>query len=221
MSKVKIQGNSSGTGIFTIEAPNSNTDRTLTLPDNAGEVLTNASSLSAANLAGSLPAIDGSALTGLTSSDILNVYSNKILTDLEVGNGTRYTWLQAEITVTPTSISSAFLLQLDAPAWSTTSATYGNLGFYKVINGTTTEIPTGTWVARLYLLAGGEARNVYHHVNAQFWDQPGTTNPVTYKIYLERAGGSDSVAVGGQNTSIPSNFTIYELSGATLLTDGV
>ena len=39
MSKVVIQGNASGTGDFTIAAPNSNTDRTLTLPDQAGEVL--------------------------------------------------------------------------------------------------------------------------------------------------------------------------------------
>ena len=41
MSKVVIQGNASGTGDFTIAAPNSNTDRTLTLPDAAGEVLVN------------------------------------------------------------------------------------------------------------------------------------------------------------------------------------
>ena len=33
MSKVKIQGNASGTGVLTIEAPNTNTDRTITLPD--------------------------------------------------------------------------------------------------------------------------------------------------------------------------------------------
>jgi Chaperone of endosialidase len=36
MSIVKVQGNASGTGIFTVAAPNSNTDRTLTLPDSAG-----------------------------------------------------------------------------------------------------------------------------------------------------------------------------------------
>ena len=40
MSKVAIQGNASGTGTFTLEAPNSNTDRTLTLPDSAGTIAT-------------------------------------------------------------------------------------------------------------------------------------------------------------------------------------
>ena len=39
MSKVKIQGNASGTGVLTIEAPNTNTDRTITLPDSTGTLV--------------------------------------------------------------------------------------------------------------------------------------------------------------------------------------
>jgi hypothetical protein len=42
MSNVVITGNASGTGDFTIAAPNSNTDRTLTLPDETGTVLSTA-----------------------------------------------------------------------------------------------------------------------------------------------------------------------------------
>ena len=38
MSKIALTGNASGTGVFTIASPNSNTDRTLTLPDEAGTV---------------------------------------------------------------------------------------------------------------------------------------------------------------------------------------
>jgi len=40
MSKVTIQGDASGTGTFTIASPNSNNNRTLTLPDEAGTVTT-------------------------------------------------------------------------------------------------------------------------------------------------------------------------------------
>lgn len=43
MSNIKVQGDVSGTGTFTIAAPNGNTDRTLTLPDETGTVLTSAS----------------------------------------------------------------------------------------------------------------------------------------------------------------------------------
>ena len=36
MAKVKIQGSASGTGIFTVTAPDSDTNRTITLPDGTG-----------------------------------------------------------------------------------------------------------------------------------------------------------------------------------------
>jgi hypothetical protein len=42
MSRVSLSGNALGTGTFTIASPNSNTDRTLTLPDATGTVLTTA-----------------------------------------------------------------------------------------------------------------------------------------------------------------------------------
>jgi len=43
MSKISLSPSASGTGNFTIASPNSNTDRTLTLPDNTGTILTSAS----------------------------------------------------------------------------------------------------------------------------------------------------------------------------------
>ena len=42
MSRITLSGNASGTGNFTLASPNSNTDRTLTLPDATGTVLTTA-----------------------------------------------------------------------------------------------------------------------------------------------------------------------------------
>ena len=82
MAKVKIQGNAAGTGVFSIVSPDSDTNRTLTLPDTTGTLLDENSSLPAANLTGTvadarisaltsskltgaLPAIDGSNLTGI------------------------------------------------------------------------------------------------------------------------------------------------------------
>ena len=41
MSKITLTPNDQGTGTFTIASPNSNTNRTLTLPDEAGELLIN------------------------------------------------------------------------------------------------------------------------------------------------------------------------------------
>jgi len=39
MAKVKITGHASGTGILTVTAPNTSTDRTITLPDATGTLL--------------------------------------------------------------------------------------------------------------------------------------------------------------------------------------
>ena len=40
MAKVKIQGHASGTGVLTVTAPNTSTDRTITLPDSTGTLAT-------------------------------------------------------------------------------------------------------------------------------------------------------------------------------------
>ena len=46
MSKIALTPNASGTGTLTIAAPNTSTDRTLTLPDETGTVLSSASNVS-------------------------------------------------------------------------------------------------------------------------------------------------------------------------------
>jgi len=45
MSKISLKPNASGTGVFSLEAPNSNTDRTLTLRDETGDLVTTATDL--------------------------------------------------------------------------------------------------------------------------------------------------------------------------------
>ena len=45
MSKISLEPNTSGAGTFTLAAPNSNTNRTLALPDESGSVLTDVSDI--------------------------------------------------------------------------------------------------------------------------------------------------------------------------------
>ena len=69
MSVVKVQGNASGTGILTIAAPNTNSDRTLTLPDQTGTVLTNAGPFTAnASASNGAVTIDASNNVGIGTS---------------------------------------------------------------------------------------------------------------------------------------------------------
>jgi hypothetical protein len=50
MAKVKITGHASGTGILTVTAPNTSTDRTITLPDSTGTLATTADITSLAGI---------------------------------------------------------------------------------------------------------------------------------------------------------------------------
>ena len=55
MSSIAVQGGATGTGTFTLLAPSTSTNRTLTLPDSAGTVATAESTLSQFNASGSAP----------------------------------------------------------------------------------------------------------------------------------------------------------------------
>lgn len=71
MSKIALEGNASGTGTFTLASPNSSTDRTLTLPDNTGTIITTASTFAGTGPAFS--AYSGANQTGLTSASFTKV----------------------------------------------------------------------------------------------------------------------------------------------------
>lgn len=64
MSKIALTPNASGSGTFTIASPNSDTDRTLTLPDEAGTVVTT-----------------GSYVAGITEADAYILNTNVTSTD--------------------------------------------------------------------------------------------------------------------------------------------
>lgn len=97
MSKVAIQGNASGTGTFTIAAPNSNTDRTLTLPDEAGTVLTSGTPLS------SFPSGFANGITHITTyrltADLDPVNNGEIIatSNIEIPDETLYSSLGTEV----------------------------------------------------------------------------------------------------------------------------
>jgi|2_EtaG_2_1085320.scaffolds.fasta_scaffold40294_2 hypothetical protein len=73
MSKIKLTGNSSGTGVLTVTAPNTSTDRTITLPDGTGTLLTtdgDGSSLTGVGVDGISSSADATAITINSSEDV-------------------------------------------------------------------------------------------------------------------------------------------------------
>jgi hypothetical protein len=88
MSKVKIQGSASGSGVLTIQAPTTSTDRTITLPDTTGTLLDENSSVPAANLTGTVADARISALTASKLTGALPAISAANLTAIPAANVT-------------------------------------------------------------------------------------------------------------------------------------
>ena len=87
MSKIALTPNASGTGVFTIASPATNTDRTLTLPDEAGVVLTSVSSLASANLTGAVTVSGSNVGIGTTLPEAkLDVKSTLAITEASAAN---------------------------------------------------------------------------------------------------------------------------------------
>ena len=109
MAKVKIQGHASGTGVLTVTAPNTSTDRTITLPDSTATIATTT------DVAARLPSItdngDANAITidssekvGIGTSSparLLSLYGDTGIalqnstTGTGTGNGT-HIWVNSE-----------------------------------------------------------------------------------------------------------------------------
>jgi hypothetical protein len=104
MSLVKIQGNASGTGEFTIASPNSNTNRTLTLPDATGTFITTAGGAAISGttgaftttvgVGGATPAASGAGITfpatvsASSDANTLDDYEQGTFTPTAVGGTT-------------------------------------------------------------------------------------------------------------------------------------
>ena len=89
MAKVKITGHASGSGVITVTAPNTSTDRTITLPDDAGTLLDENSSVPSANLTGTVVDARISALTASKLTGDLPAISGVNVTNVHAVNSGR------------------------------------------------------------------------------------------------------------------------------------
>ena len=113
MSKVAIQGNASGTGTFTIQSPATNTDRVLSLPDEAGTVVTTAG----ANFTGDTSVNTDTLYVDVSEDRVgINTSAPKSVLDLGTGSG--------GVTATPSGTYSDYAISLYA---STTSGSIRNV----------------------------------------------------------------------------------------------
>ena len=125
MSKISLEPNASGAGTFTLAAPNSNTNRTLNLPDASGNIIAADASTGRFD-SSNMPAGSVIQVVSTTKTDTFSATVS--------GNFVEITGLSA--TITPTSDSSKILIFVSV----TFSETNGNNSLRFRINRDATSI---------------------------------------------------------------------------------
>jgi hypothetical protein len=186
MSKVQLSGNVSGTGVFTIASPNSNTDRTLTLPDSSGTIgLSGAavtrSQLPAGTVLQVVNAITG-AYTGVTST------TYQAITNLTA-------------TITPTSASSRVLIIVSIGEFRCPGNVGARINIFK--NGSS----LACIADELGYDGSGAASPTYGlSFASSFVDVPGTTSATTYAIFARKLVGNS-----GDAQFLPNGITFMSI----------
>ena len=197
MSKVQLQGNVSGTGVFTIASPNSNTDRTLTLPDNTGTLLTSGSAIQKSQL---------------PAGTVLQVVSTAFNPGLTTTTSTTYVNSGLSLGITLSSASNRVLMLFNGG--HAYSDSYPN-GMVEVIcrqssttysSGNDLSGATGFGMTQIY---NSTTLSTAPHSISYLDTTPGSTTP-TYRIFFKsRSGG----LVVWQEGSSQVSFTLLEIAG--------
>lgn len=171
MSKVAIQGNASGTGVFTVASPNSNTDRTLTLPDEAGTVLTTAGVPTSALPAGTVLQVQNASYTSYN-------YNNT--------NSTSYIYTGLYVQITPSSATSKILLLFHVGMSLATSAGAGCI--LAIARNSSILNNGGSNFGGTYMSSG--AANLFSSSHQTYLDSPNTTSTIAYRLYGRSSNGN-------------------------------
>jgi len=191
MSVVKIKGSSANTGDFTIQPPNSSTDRTLTLPDKAGVIAAGAGTI--------VQVVQGTTQTSVSVTT------------------TTYTDTTLSASITPSSSSNKILVMVTQDVFHGRTVVGQGSGVRLVRDSTVIWTPpndtNGPFMDYL-----SSSTNHYWLFNLNYLDSPATTSSVTYKTqgrpYITTNSGSfvaqpEPSITGEPNT--PAIMTLLEV----------
>jgi hypothetical protein len=202
MSNIVLQPNSSGTGSITIATPNTNTDRTLNIPDVAGNLVTTGDTGTVT--AGMVSAVNQSSLP-----------AGSLLQTIQTGTIARFTtttsgtWQDSNTTlsITPSSTSSKILVNVICPV--VVAGTSQNLrGGIRILRGSTVIWNTYSF-SELFQVRNAD--NEFNVVNpATILDSPSSTSSVTYKVQAYLRTGTTLIL---WESPMGQNMTLQEIKG--------
>jgi len=196
MSKVKIEGNASGTGTLTISAPNTNTDRTLTLPDGAGEIITSST------IGSNMP-----------SGSVLQVVQGTTSTQVVVTTGS-YTDTGLTASITPTSASSKILVLVSQNVFLARE-TDGRIAVrHRLLRDATQVFEDENATAFIGGLNSLSEVRIGSRLSINYLDSPSTTSTITYKTqgYPSYTTNNGTAYFQISNAG-DSNIVLMEISG--------
>ena len=177
MSQIKLSSNASGTGIFTIESPATNTNRTLTLPNNTGTILTSATT------------------TGFPAGSVIQVVETTSTSTVTNSTGTPVDLLT--VSITPSSASNkilvigSFTCQINP-----SSNSYAGGFIYRGVSATGTQLQVLFWGV-------SSAVSCFGTFCLCRLDSPSTTSAQNYSLSFARAsGGTSSVSTDGNRYTL-------------------
>jgi len=191
MSSIKLESNASGTGVFTLASPNSNTNRTLTLPDNTGTVLTSATT------------------TGFPAGSVIQVVTATYSTQTSISS-TSYADTGLTASITPTSASSKILVIVNQSVANQQNTNAARVFELQLLRGATTIMDKDFYSyaavgANGYFETGLDGTQIV-------LDSPATTSSTTYKTQARMDSTASSTALVFQQGSGESTITLMEIA---------
>ena len=196
MSKISLEPNDSGAGTFTLAAPNSNTNRTLTLPDASGNIIAADASTGRFD-SSNMPA----------GSVIQVVYARPSLPSTTISSST-YQDSGLEASITPTSTTSKILVQWAIHARSLNDDEDNGGSFRILRNGTEVTSDTPDFI-------GFSGELDFSTVTAVdiFLDSPSTESSVTYKVQARNRNGAPKSINLHVNSRAEPSMVLMEIAG--------
>jgi len=186
MSRIALEPNSSGSGVFTISSPNSNTSRTLTLPDAAG-------TLDRLQRAG----------------NVLQVVQATYSTETTI-NSTSYVDSGLSASITPTNATSKILVIASMAGDFYRNSNIATRIFQNIVR-TSTQV-----TEKAGQFGAGTSSNgfVYTKLDTAlvYLDSPNTTSSTTYKVQGRTDTASNSATIRYQESSSTSVLILMEIA---------
>ena len=222
MSKISLEPNASGAGTFTLAAPNSNTNRTLTLPDESGTIFSDGTGVPGSSVIGQLASSNMPA--GSVIQLVQTVKTDVFSATVNIGDSTAVTGLS--VNITPISSNSKILVMTSVSASQSNVQGSVDPGFTFIrLKRNSTNLGLGdsggsyqvtAGIAGITGLDGSNAR-VPNTSSYTFLDSPSTTSQITYQVEIgQTRSASNLLYVNRANSDqgrASSTITVMEIAG--------